>query len=69
MTQNLKWYQKKNGIIIVLILFFPVGLYLMWKHSDWNNKTKVIISYSFSHKYKQLEDAIQKILDVVIINN
>ena len=47
MTQNLKWYQKKNGIIIVLILFFPVGLYLMWKHSDWNNKTKVIITSLF----------------------
>jgi len=45
--KDLKWYQKKNGIIIVLILFFPVGLYLMWKHSDWNNKTKVIITSIF----------------------
>jgi len=48
MTQkDLEWYQKKNGIIIVLILFFPVGLYLMWKHSDWSKKTKLIITTIF----------------------
>lgn len=48
MTQkDLKWYQKKNGIIIVIILFFPVGLYLMWKHSDWSKKTKLIITTIF----------------------
>lgn len=44
-NQNLKWYQKKSGVIILLLLFFPVGLYLMWKHSDyWSKTSKVIIT-------------------------
>ena len=45
--ENLKWFQKKQGIILLLILFFPIGLYLMWKHSDWNKKTKVIVTSIF----------------------
>lgn len=45
MTQkDLKWFQKKQGIIVLLILFFPVGIYLMWKYSEWNNKTKAIVT-------------------------
>ena len=48
MTQkDLKWFQKKQGIIVLLILFFPVGIYLMWKYSEWNNKTKVIVTSVF----------------------
>lgn len=42
-----KWYQKKWGIIFWLILFFPLGLFLMWKHSDWSKKTKWIITGIF----------------------
>ena len=45
--ENLKWFQKKQYIIILIILFFPIGLYLMWKHSDWNKKTKVIVTSIF----------------------
>lgn len=42
---NLKWYQKKGGVIALLIFFFPVGLYLMWKHSSfWPKKTKTLIT-------------------------
>jgi hypothetical protein len=41
---NLKWYQKPNGVIILLILFFPVGLYQMWKNQMWTKKTRIIIS-------------------------
>ena len=37
-----KWYQKDWGIITLLIFFFPVGLYLVWKKSDWSKKNKVI---------------------------
>ena len=37
---NLKWYQKPNGAIGMLILFYPVGLYLMWKNEMWTKKTK-----------------------------
>lgn len=41
---NPKWYQKNPFIILLLVLFFPVGLYLMWKHSDWSPKTKWIVT-------------------------
>ncbi|NFS12901.1 hypothetical protein FDE77_16985 [Clostridium botulinum] len=38
----MKWYQKTWGIILMLILFSPIGLYLMWK-SDWSKKLKYSI--------------------------
>lgn len=41
---NKKWYQKSWGIILMLILFFPVGIFLMWKYSDWNKIIKIIIT-------------------------
>jgi hypothetical protein len=41
---ELKWFQKQTGIIILLILFFPVGLYLMWKNQLWTKKTRWIVS-------------------------
>lgn len=42
--KNKKWYQKPVGIIILLILFFPVGLYLMWKYAHWNKVVKLIVT-------------------------
>lgn len=38
------WYKRSWGIIIMLIVFFPVGLYLMWKHSSWNKYIKIGVS-------------------------
>lgn len=35
-----KWYQSNLAIIAFLILFFPVGLFLMWKYAGWNKKIK-----------------------------
>jgi hypothetical protein len=44
-NQNLQWYQKKGGVIVLLVLFFPAGLYLMWKYSNyWPKKTKILIT-------------------------
>jgi hypothetical protein len=37
-----KWYQKPTTVIILLIFFFPVGLYLMWKNELWTKKTRWI---------------------------
>ncbi len=34
-----KWYQTNSGIIALLFLFFPAGLYFMWKYSPWSKKT------------------------------
>lgn len=39
-----KWYKTNWGVIFLLLIFFPVGLYLMWKYSDWSKKTKRIIT-------------------------
>lgn len=41
---ELKWYQKPTGVIILLIVFFPVGLYLMWKNDMWTKKTRWIVT-------------------------
>ena len=39
-----KWYQKPSGITILLIIFFPVGLYLMWKNELWTKQTRWIVT-------------------------
>lgn len=44
----MKWYQKTWGIVLMLCLFFPAGLYLMWKHSKCNRKVKKIITGIFA---------------------
>ena len=41
---ELKWYQKPTGIIILLIFFFPVGLYLMGKNDLWTKQTRWIVT-------------------------
>lgn len=44
-TENTqKWYQKTGFIILLLIFFFPVGLFLMWKYTNWGKKVKIAIS-------------------------
>lgn len=39
-----KWYQRTGGIIFWLILFFPIGLYLMWKYAEWKKGVKIAVS-------------------------
>jgi hypothetical protein len=41
---ELKWHQKPTSIIILLVLFFPVGLYYMWKNNLWSKKTRWIVT-------------------------
>jgi hypothetical protein len=41
---ELKWHQKPKLIIILLIFFFPVGLYFMWKNNLWTKKTRWIVT-------------------------
>ncbi len=43
-----KWYQKSLGIIALLILFFPVGLFLMWNYAKWNKRIKWGITNIFA---------------------
>ena len=43
----MKLYEKNWFVVLMLILFFPVGLYLMWKHTKWNKVVKIVISVFF----------------------
>lgn len=45
---EVKWYQKTTSIIVLLILFFPAGLYLMWKYAKWGKAVKGIITGVFT---------------------
>ena len=44
----MKFYEKDWFVILMLILFFPVGLFLMWKYSKWHKTAKIIISVFFA---------------------
>jgi len=39
-----KLLRTKPAIIALLILFFPIGLYLMWRYTDWGKTPKFVIS-------------------------
>lgn len=41
----MKWYQKTGWIIVLLLVFFPVGCYLMWKYKpQWHKWVKWPVS-------------------------
>jgi len=43
-NETLKWHQKPMSVILLLIFFFPLGLYFMWKNKMWNSKTRWIVT-------------------------
>lgn len=43
----MKFYQKPWFTVLTLILFFPLGLFLMWKHNHFNKVARVLISVFF----------------------
>ena len=44
----MKIYEKNWFIILMLVVFFPVGLFLMWKNAKWHKTVKIIISVLFA---------------------
>src|SRR5450759_4169120 len=40
------WYRRTWVIVVALIVFFPVGLALMWM-SGWKMPTKIVVSAAF----------------------
>ena len=44
----MKIYEKNWFIILMLVVFFPVGLFLMWKNAKWHKTVKIIISVFFA---------------------
>ena len=41
---NDRFYKRTWFIILCLIFFWPLGVFLMWKYSQWNKIVKIIIS-------------------------
>ncbi len=60
MRQKLGWWHKFStkkperlsrntpAIIALLIIFFPIGLYLMWRRAKWPLASKIVISSLFA---------------------
>lgn len=46
-TNQKSFYQKTWFIWLTLVIFFPVGLFLLWRFSSYSTKTKGIISGIF----------------------
>lgn len=46
-TQN-KWYNKTWLVVILCILFFPVGLYALWKNIHISRTWKIIVTVFFA---------------------
>ena len=44
----MKIYEKNWFIILMLVVFFPVGLFLMWTNAKWHKTVKIIISVLFA---------------------
>jgi micrococcal nuclease len=42
-----KWYQKGWVIALLIVFFFPVGLFLMWRYTKWDRAIKGLISGFF----------------------
>ena len=40
----MEFYEKDWFIVLMLIVFFPVGLFLMWKYSKWPKVAKIIVT-------------------------
>lgn len=46
-TAKVRWYQTSWAAILLLIFFFPVGLFLMWKYTKWPKPAKWVVSAVF----------------------
>lgn len=44
----MKWYNKTWFTIIMLIVFFPVGLFLMWKNEHFKKSVRIAITVFFA---------------------
>lgn len=48
MKNNNKWYKSTWFTILMLVIFFPVGLFLMWKYMNWKTWVKVVITVAIA---------------------
>lgn len=43
-----RWQANNLLIITFLVIFWPIGFYLLWRRSEWNNHTKVVVTATVS---------------------
>lgn len=43
-----KWYTTNWGTILLLVFFFPAGIFLMWRYTNWHKYAKVGITGFFA---------------------
>lgn len=67
--KSVKWYQHTAWIIALLIIFWPVGLYLMWKHTNWSKNVKIVISTIAVLSFVLMVVAIANAPPTVTVNN
>lgn len=39
-----RWFDNEVTVVVLLIFFFPLGLYALWKNSTFTPKTKWIVT-------------------------
>ncbi|SQI89920.1 surface lipoprotein-related protein [Staphylococcus lugdunensis] len=42
-----KWYKSNWFTLLCLVFVFPIGLFLMWKFTNWKTWVKVVVSVFF----------------------
>lgn len=43
-VQKAPWYENKVVVVVLLILFFPVGLFALWKNTGFTTKAKGLLT-------------------------
>ena len=43
----MRWYQKTWATVLLLFLFAPVGIFLLWKYQNWSNTAKIVLTCFF----------------------
>jgi hypothetical protein len=48
MNRTFRWYYKERNILILLVVCFPFGIYLMFKYTQWNPRFKLAVTGFYS---------------------
>lgn len=51
MENKKKWYKTNFGVIFLLLFFFPMGLFFMWKGTYWSKNIKLGITAVYAFFY------------------
>lgn len=61
----LPWYKKTGWTIFFLIVFFPIGIFLMWSQMSWNKNCKIIVTCIYPVMYLLSFVTTSKFISVV----